>query len=141
MAERPAEQPLPDGLAAFGVAVYCLIAIISAAIEVLLIPLYIGSVIFPVTVLIALVVNFGLPRLVRIMVDWRFAIALPIVCWVVTLIVLNLVNVNSGTVLVPGYGKDQYVGLALFFGGALAGFVGVIRERNEVMAGSVPARR
>jgi hypothetical protein len=141
MAEPAADDALSDGLAAFGVAVYCLVAIISGAIEVLLIPLYIGSVIIPVTVLIAVVVNFSLPRLVRIMVDWRFAIALPIVCWVVTLIVLNLVNVNSGTVLVPGYGNDQYVGLALFFGGVLAGFVGVIRERNAAMAGSVPARR
>ena len=44
------------------------------------------------------------------------------------MIVLSYVNTSHGSVLVPGYGKDQYVALALFFGGTLAGFVSVIRE-------------
>jgi hypothetical protein len=139
----PADEPLPDALAAFGVAVYCLVGVLSAVIEVLLIPLYIGSVIFPITVLIAVVLNVALPRLVRLLVDWRFAIALPLIGWVLTVLALNVFNTGHGTVLVPGYGQGQYVGVALFFGGALAGFVGVVRERGRAMAGSgrSPARR
>jgi hypothetical protein len=133
MSEPPADdRPLPDAIGGIGVVVFCLVAILSAMIEVLLVPVYIGGAIFPVTVLIAVVVNVALPRLVRVMVDWRWAIALPMVAWVVTVIVLGYANSGSGSVLVPGYGQGQYVALALFFVGTLAGFISVIRERSSV---------
>ncbi len=130
--------PLPDGLAVVGVAVYTLVGVLSAIIEVLLIPLYVGSHIFPVTVLIAVVVNVALPALIRVMVDWRWATALPLVAWLVTTIVLGFVNTGSGSVLVPGDGADGYVGLALYFVGTLAGFVGVVRNLGPSRLGSAP---
>jgi polyferredoxin len=87
-------------------------------------------------VLIAVVVNVALPRLMRITVEWRWAIALPIIAWVVVLIVLGYANTGRGSVLVPGYGGGEYVGLGLFFLGALAGFVSVVRERTPVRVAS-----
>jgi hypothetical protein len=123
-----ADAPLPVGVAVLGVVVFCLIAILSGTIEVLLTPLYVGSHIFPVTVVIAVVVNFALPWLVRMVVDWRWAIAAPMICWLVTAIVLGFTNTGGGSVLLPGGGADGYVGLALFFVGTLAGFIGVIRQ-------------
>jgi hypothetical protein len=131
-------RPLPDALAAAGVVVYCAVGALSGVIEVLLIPLYLGSVIFPITVLVAVIVNYAVPRLVHSLADWKWAILAPFVAWLVTVIALNTLNTGGGSVLVPGYGDGQYVGLALFFIGTLAGFISVVREfgRLKAAAGS-----
>ena len=107
--------------------VYGLVGVLSATIEVLLIPLHIGSHIFPATVIIAVLVNIALPGLVNAMVEWRSAIGVPLLAWLLTTIVLGFANTGGGSVLVPGSGADGYVGLALFFVGTLAGFIGVVR--------------
>ncbi len=130
------EPALPKGAAALGVTAYTLVGVLSAAIEVLLIPLYVGSHIFPVTVLAAVVVNYLLPALVRMMVDWRWAVVLPLAGWLVAAIILGFTNTSSGSVLVPGGGADGYVGLALFFIGTLAGFIGVIRQLPTIRLGA-----
>jgi hypothetical protein len=138
------DRPLPLALAGAAVAVFCLVGLLSAVVEVLLIPLHVGAHIFPVTVLIAVVLNAALPGLVARTVEWRAAIALPIVVWVIAVIVLGFANTGHGSVLVPGYGADEYVGLALFFVGALVGFVSVVRERGparEVRTRAAPGRR
>jgi hypothetical protein len=138
------DQPLPPAVAVAAVVVFCLVGVLSAIVEVLLIPLHVGSAIFPITVLIAVVLNAALPWLVARTVDWRAAIALPIVVWVIAVIVLGFANTGHGSVLVPGYGADEYVGLALFFVGALVGFVSVVRERGparEVRTRAAPGRR
>jgi hypothetical protein len=141
---RAIDQPLPPAVAVAAVVVFCLVGVLSAIVEVLLIPLHVGSAIFPITVLIAVVLNAALPWLVARTVDWRAAIALPIVVWVIAVIVLGFANTGHGSVLVPGYGADEYVGLALFFVGALVGFVSVVRERGparEVRTRAAPGRR
>jgi len=122
-------EPLPDVVGAAAVVIFCLVGVISAIIEVLLIPFYVGGRIFPITVLITIVLNIALPILVRMTVEWNWAIALPVVAWVVTIITLGYANTGHGSVLVPGYGDGEWVGLAVFFVGTLAGFVSVIRER------------
>lgn len=57
----PDDQPLPTPVAVAGVVVFCVVGALSGLIEVLLVPLYLGSHIFPVTVLIAVIGNVGLP--------------------------------------------------------------------------------
>jgi hypothetical protein len=128
-----AEPALPTAIASVGLVICCLIGVLSGLIEVLLIPFYVGSYVFPITVVIAVVVNIALPRLVAIMMDWLWAVALPVLCWVATVIALGFTNTGSGSVLVPGYGQGQYVSLGLFFGGILAAFVSVIRERGRLL--------
>jgi hypothetical protein len=138
------DPPLPPALEIAAVVVFCLVGLLSAIVEVLLIPLHVGSAIFPITVLIAVGLNAVLPWLVARTVDWRAAIALPIVVWVIAVIVLGFANTGHGSVLVPGYGADEYVGLGLFFVGALVGFVSVVRERGpgpEVRTKAAPGRR
>jgi hypothetical protein len=137
--KRPDPQ-LPDPLALAGSVVYCAVGVLSGVIEVLLIPLYLGSVIFPITVLIAIIGNVLLPHLVHSLVDWRWAIAAPFIGWLVAVIALSYFNANGGTVLVPGYGQAQYVGLALIFIGTLAGFIGVVREFGRLKARAATAR-
>lgn len=123
----PAAPPLPAALTAVGVIVYGLVGVLSAIIEVLLIPLHIGAHIFPITVVIAVVVNLALPGLLSVLVDGRWVIAVPLLAWLATAIVLGFANTGGGSILVPGNGADGYVGLALFFVGTLAGFLGVVR--------------
>jgi hypothetical protein len=130
------DRALPTTLAGVAVVVFCAIGVLSAIIEVLLIPLYLGSHVFPLCVVIAVVVNVALPMLVRRTVDWRWAVWLPIVGWVVAAFALGFTNTGSGSVLVPGYGNDEYVGLALYFIGTLAGFISVMRELGSVRAAS-----
>jgi hypothetical protein len=139
-AAPPSPEPqLPAPLALAGAVVYCAVGVLSGVIEVLLIPLYIGSVIFPITVLIAVVGNVLLPHLVHSLADWKWAISAPFIGWLVAVIALSYFNNSSGTVLVPGYGQGQYVGLALFFIGTLAGFIGVVRELGRLKARTTTA--
>jgi hypothetical protein len=138
-APRLVEPQLPAPLALAGSVVYCAVGVLSGVIEVLLIPLYIGSVIFPITVLIAIIGNVLLPHLVHSLVDWKWAISAPFVGWLLAVIALSYFNNSSGTVLVPGYGQGQYVGLALFFIGTLAGFIGVVRELGRLKARTATA--
>lgn len=130
------DTALPAALAGVAVVVFCGIGVLSAIIEVLLIPLYLGSHIFPLCVLIAVLVNVALPIMVRATVDWSWAIWLPIVCWIVVAFALGFTNASHGSVLVPGYGDGEYVGLALYFVGTLAGFISVMRELGSVRAAS-----
>jgi hypothetical protein len=123
--------PLPGGLGAVGVLVWCLVAVLSAAIEVLLIPLHIGRYVLPITVVVAVIGNYLLPRFSHRMLASSWAVLLPIAAWVVAAIALGFTNTSRGSVIVPGGGSDEYVGLALFFGGTLAGAIGVIRETNR----------
>jgi hypothetical protein len=125
------EPALPIGIAIAGVVVWCLVAGLSGVFEVLLIPVYIGRFIFPITVLIALVGNVVLPRLAHQVVDSGWAVLMPMVVWVLTVIWLAFFNTSHGSVLVPGAGDDEYVGLALFFGGTLAAAIGVIHENSR----------
>jgi hypothetical protein len=114
-------------LAIGAVVVFCLVGALSAVIEVLLIPLYHGGDVFPVTIVITIVLNVALPRLTRMTVDWGWAIALPLVSWIVVAIVLGFTN-TSRSILVPGSGQASYVALAFYFLGTLAGFISVLRE-------------
>ncbi len=130
----PDDQPLPTPVAVAGVVVFCLVGALSGLIEVLLVPLYLGSHIFPVTVLIAVIGNVALPRLAYNLVESRAALVGPLLCWLVVVVGLGSVSPGAGSVLVPGYGDGQYVGLALFFVGAAAGFIGVLRVRIKPAA-------
>jgi hypothetical protein len=125
------EAPLPSWLTATGVGVFCLVSILSALVEVLLVPLYIGSIIFPLTLLLAAVGNIALPRLVSVLHDSGIAIALPSILWVTTVFGIGTVNTSGGDVLVPGGGNDQYVSLGLLFGGTLACVIGTVRANGK----------
>jgi hypothetical protein len=125
------EPALPTAVAVAGVVVWCLVAGLSAVLEVLLIPVYIGRFIFPIAVVIALVANIAIPRLAHQVLDSGWAVLLPMVVWVLTVIWLAFFNTSHGSVLVPGAGDDEYVGLAIFFGGTLAAAIGVLYENSR----------
>lgn len=108
-----------------GVVLVALCAALAAILEALLVPLYIGSVIFPLAVVLAILSNFALPRLARAMVPSTAAAATPFIVWLVVMVGFGLVTRPEGDVILPG-GDLQWVTYGVLFGGALAGVVGIV---------------
>ena len=114
------------------VVVFSLIGVVSAALDVLFIPFYVGANVFPISVALAIGGNFLVPPMVGRFVRSVPIIALPVGLWVTTSIGLGFANTKDGDVLVPGYGQGQYVAIATLFLGTLAGVVSVLRTGSRV---------
>jgi hypothetical protein len=126
-----APQPGRSGWAT--VALLCGCAVISALLELLFVPLYVGSVLVPVVVVAALVGNVVLPR-------WGFAATgraagavLPVLCWLVVVLGLTMYQRPEGDIFVLGGNAQQWAFYALLLVGAAAGFATIV-----VSAGAVP---
>jgi hypothetical protein len=114
------------GWAWVGVALLCGCAVLSGVLALFLVPLYAGSVLVPVAVLVALASNIALPRLARTLVETTAAAVLPFACWLVTVIVIGVLPRPEGDVVLPGGGGAlQWVSYGVLLGGALAGTVTV----------------
>jgi hypothetical protein len=124
---RPAVLARPWRVTA--VVLFTLLGAMSAAIEILLVPLYIGSVIFPITLVLVLIGNVYFPRAVWWLTDSTGLAFLPTVGWVVVLIYFGIVPNPMGDVLLPGYGQGQYVGQALLVVGLIAGILSAAVHR------------
>lgn len=107
-------------------------AVQAAVLEAFYLPLRIGTILLPVSVLAAVVLNVALPRLMVAATGSRLAGAVPDVLWLLIILVLSLGR-PEGDVIVPGNG----VGLALLFLGALAGAVGT----GRALSGIGPAKQ
>lgn len=115
------EKALRGEVRIFAVVLFTLLGAMSAMLEILLVPLYIGSVIFPVTLVIALIGNLALPRALRFIVGSTGLGALPFVAWAIVILIVGFYPDAMGDVLLPGYGDGQYVGGALLVVGLTAG--------------------
>jgi hypothetical protein len=113
-------------LRALGLLLVCAVAALSALIELLLVPLYAGGAIVPVTIVFGLAGNVALPRLARVFVDRPVAMVAPFVCWLLPMVLLALTPRAEGDVLVRGGGKEQWVFYALLLGGLVAGIATVV---------------
>jgi len=119
------EPPLRPLLRLLAVVLFTLLGAMSAMLEILLVPLYIGGVIFPITLVIALIGNVGIPRALRFIVDSGGLAGLPLVAWIIVMFVAGFVPDSMGDVLLPGYGQGQYVSVALLLVGLVAGALAV----------------
>jgi hypothetical protein len=125
------EPSRPTALDWSGVAVLCLCAALAGVLELLLVPLYAGSVIVPISVLGAVGSNIALPRLARTLVDSTVASVVPFLAWLGVVIVLGMVPRPEGDVILPGGGGAvEWVGYGVLLGGALAGTVTVVLSSN-----------
>jgi hypothetical protein len=117
---RPARQPL-DVLEIVGIVVCCATAVLAGVISVLLTPLYWGSVLVPVSVVLAAASNVCLPVLARRFGRSGFAAALPFVVWLITVIALSITR-PEGDVLLPGGKAGQlWVTYGMVLAGGVAG--------------------
>jgi hypothetical protein len=132
MTRPAAPEPGPDerrpGLLEWlGVFGLCLCGALAALLEALLVPLYAGSVVVPIAVVLALATNIILPRLAVTLVPRPVAAALPFVAWLIVIIAFGVVTRPEGDVILPGAPKAlEYVTYGVLLGGALAGAVSVV---------------
>lgn len=123
-----AGRPEPPGpaLAVVGIVAVCLVAVLAAWLELLLVPLRVGTVMAPVSVLCAVVGNVALPRAGRVFAAHTGVLVAPFLCWLVPVIVLAMTSRPEGDVLIPAGGGDQWVFYAMLLLGGAAGVVTVV---------------
>ncbi|HSY14384.1 MAG TPA: hypothetical protein VK816_00230 [Jatrophihabitantaceae bacterium] len=126
-----AEPPLWGALLVLGVVLLIAASALSAIIEVLLVPLYVGGVIFPISVVIAVAGNIALPRLLRGLTGSIGIAAIGVVVWLLVFFVLAFWPSPEGDVLLPGYGDGQYVSYALMLAGPLVGILALTLDTGE----------
>jgi hypothetical protein len=121
---RPSRPRLGlTGIAA--VVVLCVCAVLAAVLEVLLVPLYVGSALVPITLLLAALTMVGIPFLIYDLARSLALAGLPVLLWAVTIIVLSSSR-PEGDVLLPGGGGVQIVSYALLLGGVAVGVTTLI---------------
>jgi hypothetical protein len=110
------------------VVLFVLLGAMSAVLEILLVPVYVGGVIFPITLVLAIGGNIFLARGLRSLTGSTGLASLPLIVWVLVIFFMGFVADAMGDVLLPGYGQGQYVALALPLVGILAGVMSIFLE-------------
>ena len=125
MTEPPAAEA--GALDWAGVVVLTLCGALAALLESLLVPLYLGSAIFPIAIVFSLVSNVALPRLALFLVP-RMAAALgPFLGWLVVVVGFGAIGRPEGDVILPGApGSLSLVTYGVLLGGAFAGVATVV---------------
>jgi hypothetical protein len=109
-----------------GVALLCGCAVLSGVLALFLVPLYAGSVLVPIAVVIAVSSNVALPRLARTLVQTTSAAVLPFACWLATVVIVGVLSRPEGDVVLPAGGGLQWVAYGVLLGGAVAGTMTVV---------------
>jgi hypothetical protein len=135
---RPAER-MAGGLLTLVVAVW------MALVEVFWLPLRVGGVLLPVSVVAAVVANVLLPQLALRLSGSRLVAALTGVAWLVV-VVAAMIRRPEGDLIITGGGATGVVNLAFLLLGVLAAAFAVGRalggpRRPPVSPDDVPARR
>ncbi|MDT4891018.1 MAG: hypothetical protein QOE97_53 [Pseudonocardiales bacterium] len=121
-------------LTGLGLGALCAAGMLAAALEMLLVPLYAGKTLVPLTVALAVLINVALPLLARSIVPSGAAALAPFGAWLLVVVVVGLFPRPEGDVILPGGGAVEWVGYGVLLGGTVAGTVTV------VLSGSRPAR-
>lgn len=121
-------RPAPPGVLDWaGVVLVTLSGALSAFIETLLVPLYVGSVIAPVSVVLALVGNVGLPRMAHVLVPRTAVALLPFLGWLAVIVGFGVLTRPEGDVILPGSPTAaEFVTYALLGVGVIAGTATIV---------------
>ena len=106
------------------------VALLSGVLEVLLVPLYAGSVLVPLSAVLAVLGNLALPRLGFATIRMPAGALIPVLSWLVPVLALVVIARPEGDILVAGGGAQQWNYYAMVLLGGGAGF------GSFVMAGS-----
>ena len=116
----------PSVVAWLGVGLLVACALLAGLLELLLVPLYAGGVLIPVSALFAIATNVALPRLAVVLVRRTLAAVAPFIAWLVVAIGFGVLTRPEGDVVLPGGGYVEYLAYATLLGGAVAGTVTVV---------------
>ncbi len=109
------------------VALIAACALLLGTLEVFLIPFYVGSVLVPVAVVLAIAGNLVLPRWAYAAVPSGGVAALPFVAWLLPVLALPLYPRADGDVLVLGGGAQQWTFYGTVLLGCAAGFASILQ--------------
>ncbi len=137
--ESPPDPPLSPALAVLSVVVFTAVAILSAAVEVVLVPIRVGTVVVPVSVALAVLGNICVPVLSRRAVPITVAAVVPALAWVITVLFLSQAR-PEGDVLLVGSTPLAYVTYALFGAGIVTLMVTVVRGQARAFSGDSAGR-
>lgn len=109
-----------------GLVLVALCGALAGLIEALLVPLYAGSVVVPIAVLLAVVGNIALPRMARVFVPTTAAALLPLGLWLAVML-LFLLGRPEGDVAFPSAPTGaEWTFYGVLFGGVVAGIFAVV---------------
>ena len=111
-----------------GVVLCALCAVLAGMLTVLLTPLYWGGAIIPVSIVLAIATNVGLPLLVRLFGAPPLAAAVPFVLWLATILVLGMSRPEGDVLLPAGSGAQPWVTYGMLAGGTIAGGVTIMAQ-------------
>jgi hypothetical protein len=121
------EPEAPTALDWLGVTLLALSGALAALLETLLVPLYVGSVIVPVSILLAVLSNVALPRLARSLVPRTAAAFAPFLAWLIVVIGFGVFTRPEGDVVLPGSPTGaELVTYGLLGAGVIAGTATVV---------------
>ncbi len=110
-----------------GVALIAGCAALAGLLEALLVPLYAGSVIVPIAIVLALGSNVALPWLARSLVPKTLAALVPFGAWLIVMLGFGAMSRPEGDVILPGSPNAVViVTYVVLLGGALAGTATVV---------------
>lgn len=116
------------GVTRLGIVLCALCAVLAGALTVLLTPLYWGGAIIPVSIVLAVTANVGLPLLVRMLGGAPLASAVPFVLWLLTVVVLGTSRPEGDVLLPAGTGAQPWVTYGMLAAGTLAGGITVMAQ-------------
>lgn len=129
------QEPLPPAPAFAAALLFVVVAVLAAVVEVLLVPVRIGTAVVPVTVALGIATTVGVPILGGRATGRTLGAALPLIAWIVTVIALSQAR-PEGDVLLVGTAPLVYVTYALLVLGAVAGIATVLAvDRRRLTAG------
>jgi hypothetical protein len=110
-----------------GVLLLAVCGVLASVLETLLVPLYLGSTVFPIAVVLAVATNVLLPWLAGELVPKTIAILAPLAGWLIGVLGFGSVARPEGDVILPGAPNSlAFVTYGVVIGGFLAGVVTVI---------------
>jgi hypothetical protein len=120
--DDPRPRPLAAPLVGLGLVLFGLAGALSALLEILAVPLRVGTTLFPVAVVLAIASNILIPWLSSQLTTASLGAAPPVVLWILTAFLLSTSR-PEGDVLLPGGSSVQWVSYGVLFGGLFTGLI------------------
>jgi hypothetical protein len=134
---RPAPTAADWGV----VAALCVCAVVLSVLELLFVPFYVGRLIFPIAVPVAIAGNIALPRLGIGLLGRAAGGVLPFLAWLIPLLVLALTPRAEGDVIVLAVTAQEWTFYGVLILGCVAGMVTISRSSPRRVPAVRPDRR